>query len=214
LRKNDWFYANPTPSTPLPDRAFENSAKGWKESKAAFQTAAEYHALPVNGEYQCLNLDFRLCYFHISSSRHGMNGGRLIRPSIGKHDLEVVFKIVDVMRYRNAEASLQREASAYASLQNLQGTVIPKLYGFYLVWGILMLLALQPVGNSISEDEEISMKLRGRMKQALQCIHNSDIARRNFCKMQNHVFLVDLETCVRSHNQSQLDDEMGQVDRL
>ena len=143
-----------------------------------------------------------------------MNGGRLIRPSIGKHDLEVVFKIVDVMRYRNAEASLQREASAYASLQNLQGTVIPKLYGFYLVWGILMLLALQPVGNSISEDEEISMKLRGRMKQALQCIHNSDIARRNFCKMQNHVFLVDLETCVRSHNQSQLDDEMGQVDRL
>lgn len=223
LAEDDWFYASPTPSTPLPDRSFGTSTKAWKERKAAVSTAAEYHALPVNGEYQCLDLDFRLCRFHVSSARHGANGcvvdGRLIRPSIGKFDLDVIFKIVDVMCYPDAAASLGAEARAYASLQGLQGAVIPKLYGFYSVWGILTLLALQPVGNSIPEDEAINVKLRRKMREALQRIHDAgfvhgDIARRNFCKMGGSIFLVDLERCVRSQNQSQLDGEMDQVDRL
>jgi hypothetical protein len=209
LAEDDWFYASPT------------LAKASKEMKAAVSTAAEYHAPPVNGEYRCLNLDFHLCRFHGSSARHGANvcvfDGQLIRPS--RFDLDIIFKIVDIMRYPDAAPLLKDEARAYASLQGLQGAVIPKLCGFYSVWGILMLLALQPVGNSIPDDEQIDVKLRGKMKQALQRIHHAgfihgDIARRNFCKMGGSVFLVDLERCVRSRNQSQPDDKMDQVDRL
>ena len=98
--------------------------------------------------------------------------------------------------------------------------LIPTLYGFYEVWGILRLLALEPVGNAIPEDEQINRTLRMKMKVALQCVHNAgyvhgDIARRNFCRRANGVvFLVDLERCQRAENQSELDDEMNEVDRL
>jgi hypothetical protein len=222
LAEDDWFYASPTPCTSPPERFFGTSTTAWKERKAAVGKAADYHVLPVNGEYPCLNLDFRLCRFNVSSARHGSTGcvvaGQLIR-AIGQFDLDVIFKIVDNMRYPDAAASLQAEARAYARLRHLQGAVIPKLYGFYEVWGILTLLALQPVGNSVTEDEEINVKLRGKMKQALKRIHEAgfihgDIARRNFCKMGGSVFLVDLETCVRSQNRDQLHDEMDQVNRL
>jgi hypothetical protein len=223
LAENDWFYASPTPSTPPPDRSFGTSMKAWKERKAVVSTAAGYHAIPHNGEYQCLDLDFCLCHFHISSARRGSNGcvvdGQLAQPSIGKFDLNIVFKIVDVIRYQDAGASLEGEAHAYASLQGLQGVVIPKLYGFYSVWGILKLLALQPVGDSIPDNETISITLCRKMKDALQHIHDAgfvhgDVARRNFCKMGRDVFLVDLESCVRFQNRTQLVDEMRQVDML
>ena len=49
--------------------------------------------------------------------------------------------------------ALVREVRTYAALEHLQGNVIPKLYGFYEVWGILRLNALEPVGNAIPEDE-------------------------------------------------------------
>ena len=146
--------------------------------------------------------------------------GQLLRQSILNRDVDVIFKIVDVMRYPLTKNSLAGEAQAHANLQDLQGHIIPKLYGFYSVWGILQLLALQPVGNNISDDEEIDQALRRKMKNALQRIHNAgfvhgDIARRNFCRTRGgDVFLVDLERCVHSQQQSQLDGEMDEVDRL
>ena len=97
--------------------------------------------------------------------------------------------------------------------------MIPTLYGFYEVWGILRLLALEPVGNAICEDGKIDQALRMRMKAALQRIHNAgfvhgDIARRNFCRTGSDVFLVDLERCQPSGNPSDMVDEMNEVDRL
>jgi tRNA A-37 threonylcarbamoyl transferase component Bud32 len=124
------------------------------------------------------------------------------------------------LRYPDAADFLAREVRAYAALEHLQGNVIPKLYGFYEIWGILRLIALQPVGDAIPEDEQIDQTLRTKMKTALQCIHlagfvHGDIARRNFCRRANGVvFLVDLERCRCSRNQSELDDEMNEVDGL
>ena len=98
--------------------------------------------------------------------------------------------------------------------------MIPTLYGFYNVWGIPRLLALEPVGKAISEDEEIDQTLRMKMKAALQGIHTAgfvhgDVVRRNFCRTEEgRIFLVDLEMCRRVENPSELVDEMNKVDGL
>jgi len=224
LAEDDWFYASPTTSSAPPGRNFGPSMAGWKERKRAFGHAQKYHMLPVDGDYQCLAIDFRLFRFDLSSARRGANGcvvnARLLAPSVWKRDLQVVCKVVDGFRYPDAANLLDDEARAYAALQNLQGEVIPRLYGFYEVWGILRLLALEPVGNAISEDEQIDLTLRRKMKVALRRIHNAgfvhgDVARRNFCRTESgDIFLVDLERCRRSENPSELDDEMNEVDGL
>jgi len=124
------------------------------------------------------------------------------------------------LHYPDAANLLDDKASIYVSLQNLQGEVILTLYGFYRVWGILKLLALEPVGDAISEGVEISRSLCKKMKAALQCIHNAgffhgNIAHHNFCRMAwDKVFLVYLERCQYSGNPSELINEMNQVDAL
>lgn len=157
LAEDDWFYASSTTSSAPPGRNFGTTTAAWNEQKKAVGHTQGYRMLPVDGDYQCLALEFRLCRFDLSSARHGVNGcvvnARLLPPSVGKRDLQVVCKVVDVLRYPNAANLLNDEAHAYAALQNLQGEVIPTLYGFYEVWGILRLLALEPVGNAIPEDE-------------------------------------------------------------
>ncbi|KAH9978169.1 hypothetical protein BGW80DRAFT_1435771 [Lactifluus volemus] len=169
-----------------------------------------YHMLPINSNHQRLPLDFRFCRFDLSSARRAEKGcvvtARLLSSSIGKRHLHVVCKVVDGLRYPDAAILLDDEARAYAALQNLQGKVIPTLYGFYEVWGILQLLALE------------LLSLRTKMKAALQHIHDAgyihgDIARRNFCSTESgDVFLVDLETCRPCGNPSELVDEMNEVD--
>jgi hypothetical protein len=224
LAEDDRFYASPTISSAPPDQHFRNSATAWKERKKAAENAQEYHMLPINNKYQCLPLDFRLCRFDLSSVRCGEKGcvvtARLLSSYIWKRHLHVVCKVVDGLRYPDAANLLDNEARAYAALKNLQGKAIPTLYGFYEVWGILQLLALEPVGNAILEGEEINQSLRKKMKAALQHIHNAgyihgDIARRNFCSTESgDVFLVDLETCQLCGNPSELVDEMNEVDGL
>ena len=224
LAEDDWFYSSATPSSALPGRTLGTSAAAWKDRKAAVGVAERYHMQPVNGAYQCLAIDFCLCCFDLISARRGANGcvvtARFLPPSVGGHDLHVVCKVVDALRYPDAANSLDDEARAYAALQDLQGEVIPTLHGFYEVWGILQFLALEPVGNAISEDKQIDQTLRTNMKAALQRIHNAgythgDIARRDFCRTDSgDVFLVDLERCQPSKDPSELGDEMDQVDLL
>jgi len=47
------------------------------------------------------------------------------------------------------------------------------LYGFYEVWGILQLLALQPAGDAIRDDKPIDMILRDKMKATLRHINDA-----------------------------------------
>lgn len=132
---------------------------------------------PVNGAYQCLAIDLRLCRFDLSSTRLGANGcvvtARFLPSSVGGRDLYVLCKVVDVLRYPDAAILLDGEARAHAALQDLQGEVILTLHGFYEVCGILQFLALEPVGNAISEDKQIDHTLRTKMKAALQHIHDA-----------------------------------------
>jgi hypothetical protein len=224
LAEDDWFYAYTTISSAPPGQNFGTPTAAWQDPKGAVCNAQVYHMLPVDGKYQCLTLDFHLCRFNLSSARHGEKGcvvnARFLAPSVGKCDLQVICKVVDVLRYPDAANLLDGEASTYAALQNLQGNVIPTLYGFYEVWGILRLLALEPVGNAIAEDEKITQTLRKKMKAVLQRIHDAgfvhgDVARRNFCRTKSdRVFLVDLERCQPASNPSQQSDEMNEVDGL
>ena len=222
LAEDNWFYMSPTPdSAPLSRNSkFGTSTAALKERRAG----KGYHMHPVDGKYQCIALDFHSCFFDLSSCHHGTKScvlnGRFLRPSVEEGDLHVIYKVVDVSRYCDVADMLEHEACAFAALENLQGKVIPTLYGYYEIWGILRLLALEPVGKAIPEDEEIDHTLRMKMKKALQHIHNAgfihgDIARRNFCRTERgEIFLVDLERCRRAENPSELGDEMNEVDRL
>ena len=177
LAEDDWFYSSSTPSSAPPGWTFETSTADWKARKQVVGDAEGYHMQPVNGAYQCLAIDLRLCRFDLSSTRLGANGcvvtTRFLPSSIGGHDLYVLCKVVDVLRYPNAAILLDGEACAHAALQDLQGEVILTLHGFYEVCGILQFLALEPVGNAISEDKQIDHTLRTKMKAALQHIHDA-----------------------------------------
>jgi hypothetical protein len=221
---DDWFYTSPTISSAPSGTNFGTSMTAWQDRIGAVCNTQEYHMLPVSGKYHSLALDFRLCRFNPSSARRGAMGcvvnTQFLAPSVGKRDLQVVCKVVDILRYPVAANWLDDEVRAYAALRNLQGKVIPTLYGFYEIWGILRFLALEPVGNAISEDEKFTPILRKKMKAALQCIHDAgfvhgDVARRNFCRTESgDIFLVDLERCKRFRKRSELSDEMDEVDGL
>jgi hypothetical protein len=160
LAENDWFYASPTPPP----------------ARMLVRNAEEYQSLPVNGEYRCLPLDHRLCIFDLSSARRGANGctanAQFLQSSSG---LPLVCKVVDVLRSPDTKELVRGEMLAYAALQTLQGKVIPTLHGYYEVWGILHLLALQPVGDAIPEDDDktIDVTLRKKMKANLRRIHDA-----------------------------------------
>lgn len=232
LADDSWFYASPSLSIPPPERSYQLSQTAQNEWTRAIASAKDFQMQPVDGQYSCLQINLCLCQFEKSSIRVAAKGcvvsARLIIPPILGSDINVICKIVDVLRHPDAGESLQTEANVYAALNPLQGVVIPKLRGFYEVWGILKFLALEDVGKAISEDQTINWRLRRMMKAALQRIHeqgyvHGDIARRNFCKMRNgrktEVFLVDLELCrhlegSEAENQILYDIEMGQVDSL
>jgi hypothetical protein len=224
LARDNRFYASPTPSQPPRDRHFRDLKTAFNERRDAVANAEGYHLQPVDGTYQCLPIDFRLCHFDISTARRGSSScivrAQLLSPSAGGNITQVVCKVVDITRYPEVANSLEAEAHAYAILQDLQGDVIPIVRGFYEVWGILRFLALEPVGDAISEDEPIDHTLRMKMRTALQRIHDAgfihgDIARRNFCRTENNnVFLVDLERSQLFVNPADPINEMNEVDEL
>jgi len=69
------------------------------------------------------------------------------------------------------------------------------------MWGMLHLLALEPVGQVISEDRVITDDLRHKMITALHHIHDAagylhgDIVKRNFCEKGDKVFIINLGRC-------------------
>lgn len=223
LAEKDWFYSSPTPNFPPLSRFFTLSKSALKEQKKAICLARTYRAKPGKKTYRLLPLDFCLCDFILSSARPTENGcivrTELRRESLDKLPLSVICKIVDALRYPTPSLMLQAEANSYAALHSLQGVAIPRVYGFYSVWGILHVLALQPVGESI-QSHQLTPPLRQKMKAALGKIHKAgyvhgDISLCNFCEREDgKVFIVDLEKCRRSTNKSEMDAEKTLIDLL
>jgi hypothetical protein len=79
-------------------------------------------------------------------------------------------------------------------LQNLQGIVIPRVHGYYDIWGLLRLLALENVSTATPEDGPINTQTRTKMKSTLARIHSAGYVHGDdVCKKANVMFLVDLE---------------------
>jgi len=218
-----WFHTSPTPAKAPDDRYFGATLTAKHNRDAAVAAAHSYHSLIVNGSYQVLPLDPRLCHFDRSAVRHVSQRGstlkaKLERGILAGGDLNVFCKVVDLFQTRDSIDALNLEARNYATLQNLQGIVIPRVYGYYDVCGLLRCLALEEVGTVILEDGAIDTQTRALMRSALARIHSAgyvhgDIARRNFCKKGGVVFLVDLETLTVG-NPEQMNDELAQINEL
>ncbi|KAF8344476.1 hypothetical protein F5887DRAFT_274893 [Amanita rubescens] len=217
------FHSSPTSAEVLPGRYFGTSITAAHSRDAAIARAQSYHSVVVDGSYEVLPLDPRLCHFHRTSVRHAPRRGctvkaTLLRGNLVGGNLNVFCKIVDLFQRGNSIDALDMEVRNYATLQDLQGIIIPRVHGYYDIWGLLRLLALEDVGTAIPEDRAINTWTRTRMKSALARIHSAgyvhgDIARRNFCKKAGVVFLVDLETLAVG-SPAQMAAELAQIDEL
>ena len=222
LANEECFYASPTICHPPMNRHFSDSAAGKMAHQKAVIKAKNFNMLPSNQTYEIGTLDFRVCQFDLSSMRDGgIDGGCIVWGGLLRsvtHILDVVFKVIDTCQYPDASDVLQAEANAYAALYNLQGKVIPRVYGLYEVWGILRVLALQPVGDALSDEDEINSTLLKKMRLTLQRIHDmgfihGNISRSSFCRKKRQVFLVDLKFC-RHATQAERAQEMLEVNAL
>lgn len=224
LAEKHWFHSSPTICSPPSSRFFDNDTKtGKKDRRKAVVAAKDYAMVPTLGTYPCLPIDMRLCNWDRSSLRRMEGGGCVLRarfPRAKEEDGEVTAfcKLVDASQNPDAVHALDTEARMYASLQNLQNDVIPLVYGYYEVWGMLKFLMLQDVGSAIPDDTPISETTRASMKLALGRIHEAgfihgDIERRNFCIGGGHVYLVDLERATVG-SEDEMDAEMVAIDLL
>ncbi|KAF5375519.1 hypothetical protein D9615_009168 [Tricholomella constricta] len=198
-----WFHTSPTLSKAPPNRYFGTSLTAIRSRDAARQ-AGGYRSTVVAGSYEILPLDPRLCHFDRTSVRHAPQRGCTVRATLARGvlaggSLDVFCKVVDLFQRKDSIYALDREVRNYATLHNLQGEVIPRVRGYYDIWGLLRVLALEDVGTAIPETWPLDTQTRRKMTSALARIHSKgyvhgDIARRNFCKKDNVVYLVDLET--------------------
>jgi tRNA A-37 threonylcarbamoyl transferase component Bud32 len=141
-----------------------------------------------------------------------------MRGGIFIADLPVFCKVIDLAQRGDYLGMLDTELQNYATLQHLQGQVIPRVRGYYNVWGLLRLLALEDVCSAIPASSPISATTKRRMRSALVLIHaegyvHGDLERRNFCKTGMTVFLVDLES-LRRGTPDEMAAELAQLDTL
>ncbi|KAI3637948.1 hypothetical protein MIR68_004597 [Amoeboaphelidium protococcarum] len=97
-----------------------------------------------------------------------------------------VIKLVDVAKCPDAAADLAREVRAYQLLELLQGTVIPKFYGYIDLAGSFDCLLIEDLGAGLEDDEcnDIESQIIDKVKLQLAQMHqlgvaHGDIALRN-----------------------------------
>jgi len=206
------------------NRHFDTSTlTGRQDGDRAVIRAGSYNPTAVNGSYPIIELDPRLCRFDRSFVRHTPQRGftvkaTLMRGGILTADLQIFCKIIDLAQRGDSLDMLNTEVQNYAILQHLQGQVIPQVRGYYDIWGLLRLLALEDVGTAIPAAGPISATTRREMRSALARIHaegyvHGDIERRNFCKRGTTVFLVDLER-LRRGTPDEMVAELAQLNAL
>jgi hypothetical protein len=213
LSNKDWFYASPTLCQGLPARHFSDTDTGRANYVRAMQRAV---MIPTNGTYDITPLDYRLCHFDLTTLRRGRNSC-VLNAGTTSTDLEFKAKLVDISGPDFIADALAREVAAYATLNLLQGSVIPRVYGYFEVWGMLRMLALEDVGDDIDglypNGAPIPPNIRAGMMNVLKRLHSAgflhgDIARRNFCVKNGEFYILDLEDTVRSDVLSERKAEM------
>lgn len=101
LAEGNWFYASPILSCVPLGRNFRSPKPAWEGRKVAAADGA----------------DFRLIRFDRSFVRRGANGcivrAQFVPPAVGEYILDVVCKVIDVLRH--PDDILDGEACAYAT---------------------------------------------------------------------------------------------------
>jgi len=77
-------------------------------------------------------------------------------------DFSIMCKAVNMFQNPAMVAALDAKSSVYLALWLLQGCCILKVYGYFNIWGILHLLALENIGQTIS-DGPISSSLHQKI---------------------------------------------------
>ncbi|KAI3650481.1 hypothetical protein MP228_003962 [Amoeboaphelidium protococcarum] len=97
-----------------------------------------------------------------------------------------VIKLVDVAKCPDAAADLAREVRAYQLLELLQGTVIPKFYGYIDLAGSFDCLMIEDLDTGLEDDQckDIEIQIIDKVKLQLAQMHllgvaHGDIALRN-----------------------------------
>jgi hypothetical protein len=136
-----WFHTSPTPNKPPTARYFGDSHTATCQRDTAVIQAQSYRSTIVGGSYDILPLDPCLCHFHRSSVRHVRRGftlrATLSRGLLAGGNLDVFCKIIDLFQRKNSIAALDSEVRNYATLQNLQGVVIPRVHWILRYLGTL-----------------------------------------------------------------------------
>ncbi|KAI3658610.1 hypothetical protein MP638_006392 [Amoeboaphelidium occidentale] len=104
----------------------------------------------------------------------------------------VVFKTIDLTKRENALAQFDHEVSVYKELESLQGTVIPTLYAYGNIGGLLQVIVLENVGRCITSDE-FQMR-KDEVYEAIKKINDLGIMHGDL-RLPN--IMVDQENCIR-----------------
>jgi hypothetical protein len=130
----------------------------WNDAACSLGTAPQQKKAITSAGYHdpCLDLDFQLCDFQVSTAPFSSGLCSAYEFALDKAPLASMCKVVDIARNSHGRSILEDEAQVYAALHQLQGEVVPKLYGCHNVWGILHVLALEPMGVAIPNDTVIS----------------------------------------------------------
>jgi hypothetical protein len=83
--------------------------------------------------------------------------GSVISGSISACEEDIKLKMLDSFNNDKALEICKAEISFYKQLESLQGSLIPKFYGFFNLHGFLI-LALEDCGNPITESEYLQFK--------------------------------------------------------
>lgn len=126
LKSPTWFHTSPTSANAPPGCYFGTSCTATAE-------ACHCHSTVVAGSYPVLQLDPRLCRFHRTSVRHAPRRGFTVRATLLRSffaggNIDIFCRIVDFFQRRDSIDMLNTEARNYATLWDLQGITIPRVW--------------------------------------------------------------------------------------
>ncbi|KAI9011549.1 hypothetical protein BC832DRAFT_352991 [Gaertneriomyces semiglobifer] len=137
------------------------------------------------------------------------------------HREKVIFKIVDETKHDALTQELAHEVSVYEKLARLQGSVIPRFFGYVQVWEMLRVIVLEDCGTSLRallQTTDNVEALRQDCCIALVALHSTgivhgDVRLENFVVSQRGVRILDL-AFAREGTEVEMADELKELNGL